>query len=83
MLLTTQQVRARTGFSQLKVRQLIQCGKLAGIDTGVGGRSYYQVTELALDNFLSGSAPAQSNKAKTTRTINSRIDANVPKVFGH
>jgi len=82
MLLTTQQVRERTGFSQLKVRQLIRCGKLAGIDTSVGGRPYYQVTEEALDNLLSGNQPPQVPKTKPLRSRNRRIDANVPKIFG-
>ncbi len=82
MLLTTQQVRERTGFSQLKVRQLIQCGKLAGIDTGVGKRSYFQVTEEALENFLLGKTPIQTSKTKSKQASRRRIDANVPKIFG-
>ncbi len=80
-LLTTQQVRELTGWSQLKVRQLILCGKLAGIDTGVGRRSYWQVTDEALDRFLSGE-PNKTKEAKPVRKSNRRIDADVPKVFG-
>jgi len=82
MLLTTKQVQEQTGISQLRTRQLIQKGKLAGIDTGVGGRAYYQVTQEALDAFLSGVAPVKQTPVKPARSSNRRIDADVPKVFG-
>jgi len=81
MLLTTQQVREQTGWSQLRTRQLIRCGKLAGVDTGVGGRAYYQVTQEALDAFLSGAVPVKQTPVKPARQSNRRIDADVSKVF--
>ena len=82
MLLTTKQVQEQTGLSQLRIRRLIQIGKLNGIDTGVGKRSYFQVTQEALDAFLSGAVPAKQTAIKPTRQSNRRIDADVPKVFG-
>jgi len=82
MLLTTKQVQEQTGLSQLRIRRLIQIGKLNGIDTGVGKRSYFQITQEALDAFLSGDAPAKQTPTKPTRSSNRRVDADVPKVFG-
>ncbi len=79
MLLSTKQVKLRTGWSMIKVRQLIEAGRLPAINISCGKRPFWQVTEEALQAFLNGATPPKPEPPKVSR--NRRIDANVPKVF--
>lgn len=80
-LLKTTDVRARTGWSLLKIRTLIQQGKLKAVNTSTSDRPYWNILPESLDALLNGSA--QSVQPKPIKAVRSqRIDASVPKVFG-
>lgn len=82
-LLKTTDVRNKTGFSLLKIRTLIEQGKLKAINTSTKDRPYYNVTAEALDAFLRGVDQSTEPVPNIVATVrNQRIDANVPKVFG-
>lgn len=80
-MMTTQEVRELTGWSLLKVRTLIEKGKLKAINTSTGRRPYWEIHPDSLEAFLNpnGSEPQQP---ESKRIVRKRIDANVAKVFG-
>lgn len=80
-LLKTTDVQQRTGWSLLKIRTLIQQGKLRAFNSSTSTRPYWNILPESLDALLHGSEqPVAPKPAKTPRK--QRIDANVPKVFG-
>ena len=80
-LLKTTDVRERTGWSLLKIRTLIQQGKLRAFNSSTSTRPYWNILPESLDALLNGSEqPVEPKPAKASRK--QRIDANVPKVFG-
>ncbi len=80
-LLKTTDVRKRTGWSLLKIRTLIQQGKLRAVNTSTSTRPYWNILPESLDALLTGSQQVVAPKTKST-VRNRRIDADVPKVFG-
>ena len=80
-LLKTSDVRARTGWSLLKIRTLIQQGKLKDVNSSTATRPYWNILPESLDALLHGSEqPVAPKPTKTSRK--QRIDVNVPKIFG-
>lgn len=80
-LLKTSDVQKITGWSPLKVRGLIESGKLKAINTSTGKRPLWEILPESLEAFLNpnGSEPQQP---ESKRIVRKRIDANVAKVFG-
>jgi hypothetical protein len=83
-LLTTREVKARTGFSLVRIRTLIRKGKLKGENLSAGARPYFMVPEEAVDELLRGNVPPPPietgavEKAKRCK----RIDTGVERIFG-
>jgi len=79
-LLKPKAVEEITGWSPLKVRGLIKCGKLKAINTSTGKRPLWEILPESLEAFLNGGSEPQQPESK--RIVRKRIDANVEKVFG-
>ena len=80
-ILKTTDVQKRTGWSLLKIRTLIQQGKLKAVNTSTSDRPYWNILQESLDAYLNGTqSKAEPKPIKAGRT--QRIDASVPKVFG-
>ncbi len=80
--LKTTDVRDRTGWSLLKIRTLIQQGKLKAVNTSTSDRPYWNILPESLEALLNGSGQVVAQKPTKTTVRNRRIDANVAKVFG-
>ena len=80
-LLTTQDVRRITGWSTLKVRNLIASNKLRAINISCSDRPYWQIPVESLEALLSGDTQPTKSDVKQSTSRRQRIDANVPKVF--
>lgn len=78
--LKTTDIQKQTGWSLLKIRKLIADGKLKAINTSCGSRPYWEIPVEAFEAFLNGESVASPKAPK--RANRSRIDADVPKVFG-
>lgn len=80
-ILKTTDVQKRTGWSLLKIRTLIQQGKLRAVNTSTSTRPFWNILPESLAALLNGSE--QPSKPKPTKpSRKKRIDAGVPKVFG-
>ena len=80
-LLKTTDVRARTGWSLLKVRTLIEQGKLKAVNTSTSARPYWNILPESLEALLNGEQSVPPKQVVST-VRKQRIDAHVPKVFG-
>lgn len=80
-ILKTTDVKKRTGWSLLKIRTLIQQGKLKAFNSSTSTRPYWNILPESLDALLNGTqSKAEPKPSKPARK--QRIDASVPKVFG-
>ena len=80
-LLRTTDIQKQTGWSLLKIRRLIELGKLRAFNSSTSTRPYWNILPESLDALLNGSEqPVEPKPAKASRK--QRIDSDVPKVFG-
>lgn len=82
-LLTTDQVAEILNVRRLKVCQLIEAGRLRGIDisNGDGKKPRWRIPSDSVEAFMGGEDQPKPEKKKTAPR-RQRIDAGVPKVFG-
>ena len=78
--LTTGEVAKITGFSILKVRMLVEQGKLPATNTSCGTRPRWTIRREDLEAFLSPTN-VRSESPRPAATRRRRIDADVPKIF--
>ena len=81
-ILTTAQVRERTGFSRIKIIKLINSGRLPAVNVGAGdAKPRWAVRECDLNAFFTPTN-AKAKKISSARRA-ARIDAHIEnKAFG-
>ena len=80
--LTTGDIRKLTGWSLIKIRSLIDSGKLPAVNTSTGDRPFYHVPAEAWEKFINPNAGMPKNSTPSKKVKRKRMDANVEKVFG-
>lgn len=80
--LTTIEAAQIAELSPQKIRELIEAGKLAAVDTSLGSkRPRWSIRRCDLEAFLTPASVTKSQAKQATAARRQRIDANVPKVF--